>query len=75
MAITIIMSSMENQILKETVGVSLAIDFDEARILYRALRDYQIKRVHEDSVEYTLCDGLLGALKPYVYTQRQEQPT
>jgi hypothetical protein len=59
----------------ELMGVNLAIDFDEARIIYRAVRDYQLKRVHEDSVDYTLCDGLLAALKPYVYTQRQEQPT
>ena len=57
------------------MGVNLAIDFDEARIVYRAVRDYQLKRVHEDSEDYKLCDGLLAALKPYVYTQRQEQPT
>ena len=57
------------------MGVNLAIDFDEALIVYRAVRDYQLKRVHEDSEDYKLCDGLLAALKPYVYTQRQEQPT
>ena len=60
---------------QELVGVNLAIDIDEARIVYRAVRDYQLKRVHEDSEDYKLCDGLLAALKPYVYTQRQEQPT
>ena len=60
---------------QELVGVNLAIDIDEARIVYRAVRDYQLKRVHEDSDDYALCDGLLEALKPYVYTQRQEQPT
>jgi hypothetical protein len=59
----------------ELMGVNLAIDFDEARIVYRAVRDYQLKRVHEDSEDYKLCDGLLEALKPYYYTQRQEQPT
>ena len=59
----------------ELMGVNLAIDIDEARIVYRAVRDYQLKRVHEDSDDYALCDGLLEALKPYVYTQRQEQPT
>ena len=63
------------RVSEETVGVNLAIDFDEARIIYKAVRDYQLKRVHEDSVEYKLCDGLLEALKPYYYTQRQEQPT
>ena len=57
------------------MGVNLAIDFDEARLIYKALRDYQLKRVHEDSEDYKLCDGLLDALKPYYYTQRQEQPT
>jgi hypothetical protein len=57
------------------MGVNLAIDFDEARIVSRAVRDYQLKRVHEDSEDYRLCNGLLEALKPYVYTQRQEQPT
>ena len=63
------------EISEETVGVNLAIDFDEARIVYKAVREYQIKRVHEDSDDYSLCDGLLEALKPYVYTQRKEQPT
>ena len=66
MGITIVMSNMENQILKETVGVNLAIDFDEARIIYKAVRDYQLKRVHEDSENWALCDGLLAALKPYI---------
>ena len=66
---------MTDQTPDELMGVNLAIDFDEARIVYRAVRDYQLRRVHEDSIDYTLCDGLLGALKPYVYTQRQEQPT
>ena len=51
---------------EETVGVNLAIDFDEARIIYRSVRDYQLKRVHEDSEAYKLCDGLLAALKPYI---------
>ena len=60
---------------EDLVGVNLAIDFDEARLIYKALRDYQLKRVHEDSEEYKLCNGLLEALKPYYYTQRQEQPT
>jgi hypothetical protein len=60
---------------EELMGVNLAIDFDEARIVYKAVREYQIKRVHEDSDDYALCDGLLEALKPYVYTQRLEQPT
>jgi len=59
----------------ELIGVSLAIDFDEARLLYKALRDYQLKRVHEDSEDWALCDGLLVALRPCYYTQRQEQPT
>ena len=60
---------------EELIGVQLAIDFDEIRILYRAVRDYQLKRVHEDSEDYKLCDGLLATLEPYVYTQRKEQPT
>ena len=60
---------------EELLGVQLAIDFDEARIIYKAVRDYQLKRVHEDSEDWALCDGLLAALKPYYYTQRQEQPT
>jgi hypothetical protein len=60
---------------EELIGMQLAIDFDEARIVYKAVREYQIKRVHEDSEDYKLCDGLLAALEPYVYTQRKEQPT
>ena len=51
---------------EELIGVQLAIDFDEARIIYRSVRDYQLKRVHEDSEAYKLCDGLLAALKPYI---------
>ena len=66
---------MNDPTSEDLVGVNLAIDFDEARIVYRAVRDYQLKRVHEDSENWALCDGLLAALKPYVYTQRQEQPT
>ena len=53
------------KISEETVGVNLAIDFDEVRIIYKAVRDYQLKRVHEDSEGWALCDGLLAALKPY----------
>ena len=66
---------MTDQTSEDLVGVNLAIDFDEARIIYKAVRDYQLKRVHEDSEDWALCDGLLAALKPYYYTQRQEQPT
>ena len=66
---------MNDPTSEDLVGVNLAIDFDEARIVYRAVRDYQLKRVHEDSEDHKLCDGLLAALKPYVYTQRHEQPT
>ena len=51
---------------EELIGVQLAIDFDEARIIYKAVRDYQLKRVHEDSQDWALCDGLLAALKPYI---------
>jgi hypothetical protein len=66
---------MTDQAPDELMGVNLAIDFDEARIVYKAVREYQIKRVHEDSDDYALCDGLLATLEPYVYTQRKEQPT
>jgi hypothetical protein len=66
---------MNDPTLEDLVGINLAIDIDEARIVYRAVRDYQLKRIHEDSEDWGLCDGLLEALKPYVYTQRQEQPT
>ena len=66
---------MTDPVPGELMGVNLAIDFDEARIIYRAVRDYQLKRVHEDSEDFQLCGGLLEALKPYYYTQQQEQPT
>ena len=66
---------MTDQTPEELVGINLAIDMDEALIVYRATRDYQMNRVHPDHESYELCDGLLEALKPYVYTQRQEQPT
>ena len=60
---------------EDLVGINLAIDLTEAQIVYKAVREYQIKRTHEDSESYELCEGLLAALKPYVYTQRREQPT
>ena len=66
---------MKDSTPDELMGVNLAIDFDEARIVYRAIREYQIKRTHEDSESYELCEGLLAALEPFVYTQRREQPT
>ena len=66
---------MNDPTSEDLVGVNLAIDFDEARIIYKAVHDYQQQRVHEDSEDWALCDGLLAALKPYYYTQRQEQPT
>ena len=56
---------MTDQISEETVGVNLAIDFDEVRIIYHAVKRYQLKRTHEDSESYRLCEGLLAALKPY----------
>ena len=57
---------MTDPISEDLVGVNLAIDFDEARIIYKAVHDYQLKRVHEDSQDWALCDGLLAALKPYI---------
>ena len=66
---------MNDQTLADLADVNLAINADKARIIYKAVRDYQLKRVHEDSEEYKLCDSLLDALKPYYYTQRREQPT
>jgi hypothetical protein len=66
---------MNDPTSEDLVGVNLAIDVDEARIIYRAVRDHQLKRVHEDSEDFKLCEGLLEALEPFVYTQRREQPT
>ena len=57
---------MTDQPPNELVGISLAIDFDEALIIYRAIRDYQLDRVHPDHESYELCEGLLTALKPYI---------
>jgi hypothetical protein len=64
-----------DQTSEDLVGVNLAIDFDEARIIYKAVRRYQLESTHENSESSELCDGLLEALEPYVYTQRREQPT
>jgi hypothetical protein len=72
------MTVFVNLTSESLVGVNLAIDFDEARVIYRAVRDYQVKVLHnvqERSEDYKLCEGLLEALDPYVYTQRREQPT
>ena len=57
---------MTDQTPEELVGVNLAIDFDEALIIYRAIRDYQLDRVHPGHESYELCEGLLAALQPYI---------
>jgi hypothetical protein len=68
-------TKMTDQTSEDLVGVNLAIDFDEARIVYMSVKRYQLESTHEDSESYELCEGLLEALDPYVYTQRREQPT
>jgi hypothetical protein len=48
---------------------------EQYRLIYTAVRRYQIEKTLHDSKEYNECSEVLDELFDLVYTQRQEQPT
>lgn len=48
---------------------------DQWRLIYTAVRRYQIERCGHDSKEYWECSAVLDELFDIVYTQQREQPT
>jgi hypothetical protein len=48
---------------------------EQYKLIYNAVRRYQIEKTILNSEEYNECDVILTDLFPYVYTQQQEQPT
>jgi hypothetical protein len=48
---------------------------EQYRLIYTAVRRYQIEKTLHDSKEYNECSDVLDELFDFVYTQRVEQPT
>jgi hypothetical protein len=48
---------------------------EQYRLIYTAVRRYQIEKTLHDGKEYNECSEVLDELFDVVYTQRQEQPT
>lgn len=48
---------------------------EQYKLIYNAVRRYQIEKCILDGQEYHECDTILTDLFPYVYTQSQEQTT
>jgi hypothetical protein len=48
---------------------------EQYRLIYTAVRRYQIEKCIHDSKEYNECSDVLDELFDSVYTQRVEQPT
>lgn len=47
----------------------------QKRVIYNAVRYWQMNRTVIDGVDYNTCSEVLDKLFPEVYTQRKEQPT
>jgi hypothetical protein len=47
----------------------------EYRLIYTAVRRYQMEKTHLSSTDYQEYSIILDKLFPLTYTQRQEQPT
>ena len=47
----------------------------EYRLIFTAVKRYQIEKTHLTSDEYEEYSTILDKLFPLTYTQRQEQPT
>lgn len=47
----------------------------ELRLIYTAVRRYQMEKTHLTSDDYQEFSTILDKLFPLVYTQQQEQPT
>ena len=48
---------------------------EQYRLIFTAVRRYQIDKTLHNSTEYQECSTILDQLFPLTYTQRQEQPT
>jgi hypothetical protein len=48
---------------------------DQWKLIFTAVRRYQIERCVNDSPEYWECSAILDELFDEVYTQNREQPT
>ena len=48
---------------------------EQYRLIYTAVRRYQIEKTLHNSKEYNECSEVLDELFDSVYTQRVEQPT
>ena len=48
---------------------------EQKKIIFNAVRYYQMNRTPLNSKEYELCSDILNHLFTDVYTQQQEQPT
>ena len=48
---------------------------EQYKLIYTAVRRYQIEKTVLNSVEYHTCSEVLDELFDTVYTQRVEQPT
>jgi hypothetical protein len=48
---------------------------EQKKVVYNAVRYWQMNRVALDGKEYKICDEILTDLFDYVYTQTKEQPT
>lgn len=47
----------------------------QLKLIFTAIRRYQIEKCINDSPEYWECSAILDAIFDKVYTQTQEQPT
>lgn len=48
---------------------------EQKKMIFNAVRYYQMNRVPLNGKDYIICDEILNGLFDKVYTQRQEQPT
>jgi len=48
---------------------------EQYRLIFTAVRRYQIDKTLHNTTEYQECSTILDQLFPLTYTQRQEQPT
>lgn len=48
---------------------------EHKKLIYNAVRYYQMNRTSLDGKEYKICDEILNGLFDNVYTQRKEQET
>lgn len=57
--------------MNETMNFTL----EEEKLIYSAVRYYQINCVSLNGKQYKVCDDILNKLFSQVYTQKQEQLT